>query len=189
MKKRLFLEKAGFVAVLIACGILIPMFSPLKLVLDPASFTLAVHVPIFVAMLISPVAALIVVVGTSLGFAFAGFSQVIVFRAVSHGVFALAGSLYLKDRPHTLSTFVSSQVFSLVIGIIHAGIEVTVVTFYAFTGTGVHFSTSSLLLLIGIGSLVHSMIDFGIALLILKPLTAQKQLRKFFVTSDIVKSI
>jgi niacin transporter len=45
-------------ALLSAIGIIIPMFSPIKLVIEPASFTFASHVPIFIAMFISPVVAI-----------------------------------------------------------------------------------------------------------------------------------
>ncbi len=37
---------------LIAVGIVIPLFSPVKIILEPASFTLASHVAIFIAMFI-----------------------------------------------------------------------------------------------------------------------------------------
>ena len=53
---------------LCAIGILIPMVSPIKITLDPASFTLASHVPVFMAMFISPVVGIFVAVGTTLGF-------------------------------------------------------------------------------------------------------------------------
>lgn len=41
-------------ALLIAMGILIPMISPLKIILEPASFTLASHVATMIAMFLSP---------------------------------------------------------------------------------------------------------------------------------------
>ena len=68
-------------ALLCAIGIVIPMFAP-KIILEPASFTLASHVPIFIALFISPPVALAVSVGTTLGFFFAGFPIVVVLRAV-----------------------------------------------------------------------------------------------------------
>lgn len=40
-------------ALLIGLGILIPMVMP-KIVIGPASFTLASHVPVFIAMFFSP---------------------------------------------------------------------------------------------------------------------------------------
>ena len=55
-------------ALLCAVGILIPMFSPIKITIEPASFTLASHVAIFLAMFVSPSIAVAVSVGTTLGF-------------------------------------------------------------------------------------------------------------------------
>ena len=47
-------------ALLSAIGILIPIIMPFKITIEPASFTLASHVPMFIAMYISPVVAIIV---------------------------------------------------------------------------------------------------------------------------------
>ena len=60
-------------ALLCAIGIIIPIISPLKITLEPASFTLASHVAIFIAMFISPASALFVAAGTAAGFMIAGF--------------------------------------------------------------------------------------------------------------------
>ena len=54
-------------ALLCAMGI-IPIFSPIKIIFEPASFTLASHVAIFIAMFISLRTALFVTIGTTLGF-------------------------------------------------------------------------------------------------------------------------
>ncbi|MGL5641117.1 MAG: hypothetical protein ACRDDM_02550, partial [Paraclostridium sp.] len=74
-------------ALLCTLGIIIPMFSPIKLILEPASFTLASHVPIFIAMFISPSTAIFVTLGSTIGFLLGGFPIVIVFRALSHLIF------------------------------------------------------------------------------------------------------
>ncbi len=71
-------------AMLSAIGIIIPLFSPVKILLEPASFTLASHVAIYIAMFISPGVALSVAAGTTLGFLLAGFPPVVVVRAASH---------------------------------------------------------------------------------------------------------
>ena len=54
-------------ALLTALAILIPQVMP-KIVIPPASFTLASHVPIMIGMLISPVGAVIVAFGSTIGF-------------------------------------------------------------------------------------------------------------------------
>ena len=78
-------------ALLCAVGILIPMFSPIKITLDPASFTLASHVALFLAMFVSPGVAVAVSIGTTLGFFLAGFPITVVLRAASKIVFAVVG--------------------------------------------------------------------------------------------------
>ncbi|MCY1713474.1 hypothetical protein [Caproiciproducens galactitolivorans] len=162
-------------ALLCAIGIVIPMFAP-KIILEPASFTLASHVPIFIALFISPPVALAVSVGTTLGFFFAGFPIVVVLRALSHVLFALIGALLLKKNTSLLSSFAKSAGFGLLLSAIHAVSEITVVTLFYF---GNHMPTSyyahgyftSVLLLVGLGTLIHSMIDFGISIFVWKPLS------------------
>lgn len=162
-------------ALLCAIGILIPIFSPVKISLEPASFTLASHVAIFLAMFISPLSAVFVTIGTTLGFFFAGFPPVIVARAASHIVFATIGALLLKRRPAIIDSFKKATVFSLGMALIHAVCEVIVVLpFYflnlmssAFYDKGLFVSV---ILLVGVGTIVHSMVDFYIAYIIWRPI-------------------
>ena len=56
-------------ALLIAMGIIIPMVMP-RITIGPASFTLASHVPVFIAMFISPVVAIAVSLGKVLVFSY-----------------------------------------------------------------------------------------------------------------------
>jgi niacin transporter len=163
-------------ALLCAIGILIPIISPLKITLEPASFTLASHVAIFIAMFISPATAIFVAAGTTAGFFLAGFPLVIVLRAGMHLVFASAGAIYLKKYPDTLKSFKSSQVFSLAIALIHGISEVLIVMpFYFGNGMATAYYTKgfvvSVLLLVGVGTVIHSMVDFYLAQAIWKPVT------------------
>jgi niacin transporter len=166
-------------ALLIAIGVVIPLFSPIKVILEPASFTLASHVAIFVGMFISPGVAVAVSIGTTAGFFLGGFAPVIVLRAASHVVFAFIGAMYLqKYRNNILDYPIRSQLFSLVIGIIHTVCEIAVVTwFYVGGSMGVQYYQQgfirSIVLLLGLGGLVHSMVDFAIALVIVKVLFKQ----------------
>jgi niacin transporter len=165
-------------ALLIAVGILIPMFSPVKIILEPASFTLASHVAIFIAMFISPWAAVTVALGTTLGFFLGGFPLIIVLRAASHVVFASLGAWYLKKHPELIHQPAQSQIFSFSIGVVHTVCEVAVVTLFYFGG---NMSTAyyqqgffqSVILLLGLGGLLHSMLDFAIALVVVKVLSTQ----------------
>ncbi len=175
MKRDTKLQTMVVAALLCAIGIVIPMFAP-KIVLEPASFTLASHVPIFIALFISPPVALAVSIGTTIGFLFAGFPVVIVLRALTHVIFATAGAFILKKKPNMLITFAGSAAFGLFMAVIHAFCEVAVVTFFYF-GNGMskenyaHGYFFSVVLLLGVGTIVHSMIDFGIAVFVWRSLS------------------
>lgn len=175
-------------ALLIALGIVIPMFMP-RVTVEPASFTLASHVPVMLAMFISPAVAAAVAVGTTIGFLFSA-TPVIVVRAATHLVFAFFGALYLKKRPQVLMHPVRSQVFSLAIAFLHAACEVLAVTAFFMAGVmGESYYTHgfmySVMLMVGVGGMVHSMVDFLIALVIMRVLMQQKQLRPMFVTGQL----
>lgn len=126
-------------ALLIGLGILIPMVMP-KIVIGPASFTLASHVPVFIAMFFSPVVALAVVLGTTFGF-FISTTPIIALRAFSHLIFALIGASYLQKHPELVLkngkfTLANGrfQIFNLVIGVIHAAAEMLVVSVFLLYG-------------------------------------------------------
>ena len=98
MNSKLNTKEVIMAALLCAIGIMIPMISPIKIVLEPASFTLASHVAIFIAMFISTKVALLVTVGTTIGFFIGGFPIVVVARALSHLVFVILGMSLIKNK-------------------------------------------------------------------------------------------
>jgi niacin transporter len=157
-------------AMLCAIGIVIPMFAP-KIVLPPVSFTLASHVPIFIAMFISPPIAIAVSIITTIGFFFSGTPIVIVIRAATHVIFAIVGALVLKKNGNILLTVKGSTGFALLIAVIHAVAEVIAVTlFFMATGSINNTYLTTVIVGVGLGTIIHSSIDFAIALLVWKPL-------------------
>lgn len=162
-------------AVLCAVGIFIPMISPLKIVIEPASFTLASHVAVFIAMLISPGVAAGVAVGTALGFLLGGFPITIVARAASHLVFAFGGAVFLKKRPHALDSSKKVILFSFAVSIVHAICEVGVVLPFYLGGQATNGILYQVFVLVGVGTVVHSMIDFYLAYFIWR--TLEKNVR------------
>lgn len=161
-------------ALLCAVGILIPMTFP-KIQIGPASFTLASHVPIYIAMFISPTVAVSVAVITGFGFLFAGFIPVIVLRAFSHLIFVLIGSYLLKKNGTLLNNFKTASLYYLGISFIHAIAEVIVVSFFYFGGkvSAAYLENGyvlSVLVLVGFGGLIHSMVDLSIATFVWKPI-------------------
>jgi niacin transporter len=164
-KKSLLLCIGGLLS---AIGIVIPMIAP-KIVIEPASFTLASHVAVFIAMFISPVMAASVALISGIGFLLAGFPLVVVLRALSHLVFAILGAYLIKRNNNMLLSPKTLIPFALLISIIHAICEVTVTSLYYFS-TGKTTSTYYLLGLVGIGTIIHSMVDFSIATAVWIPL-------------------
>jgi niacin transporter len=167
--------KLTITGILIAIGLIIPMFSPVKILIEPASFTLASHVAIFIAMFISPAVAVSVAVGTTLGFLLGGFPIIIVFRAATHVIFALFGSLYIHKISKERLSVIKLRIFSFCIAAIHAVGELVVVSIFYFGGNISpahieHGFITSVLLLVGLGTVIHSMIDFEIAHVIILPI-------------------
>ncbi|MEG0327010.1 MAG: hypothetical protein RR565_00250 [Erysipelothrix sp.] len=153
-------------AILIALGIVIPMLMP-KLVIGPASYTPASHVPVFVAMFVSPAVAVAVVLGTAWGFLIST-TPVIAMRALSHIVFALLGALYIQKNRQKLSDKKTMLKFNIIIGLIHASVEcISVLPFYFSGSMAQNIYQSgffySIIILIGFGGFIHSLVDFIIA--------------------------
>lgn len=159
---------------LCAIGLLVPMFMP-KLVLGPMSFTIASHVAIFLAMFITPALALAVCIGTTLGF-FITTPFIIALRAASHIVFAIIGAFVIKKFPHVIESTVPAMILNIFLSFIHAVSEVAVVSPFFFAGEMFNSEqltagfVSSVLILIGGGTFIHSIIDCIIALCVWKPL-------------------
>ena len=164
-------------SLLIAIGIIIPMVSPIKVVIEPMSFTLASHVAIMIAMFISPISALAVAVGTTLGFFLAGFPIAVVLRALSHVIWAFAGAYYIYKHVEIFESPVKSIVFNLVIAVMHAVLEmIVVVPFYM--GTDANAFMYMVFGLVGVGTIVHSFVDFVISLVVWNALCKSESISK-----------
>ncbi|EOW1932419.1 hypothetical protein ACNZ6L_002144 [Enterococcus faecalis] len=161
-------------ALLIAMGIIIPMVMP-RITIGPASFTLASHVPVFIAMFISPVVAIAVSLGTGFVF-FLSATPIIALRALSHLIFAVIGAVILQKHPEILInkegkfTLLNGklQLFNVGIGVIHSAAELVVVSVFYTMGNlpGTYYTAGfmySIFLLMGVGGLIHSLVDFSIA--------------------------
>lgn len=169
-------------ALLIALGILIPMVMP-KIVIGPASYTLGSHVPAMIAMFFSPLMAIFVALGTAIGF-FLTLPPIIGLRALSHLVFVTVGAFYLQKNPQLIQHPLKLQVFNFVLAVIHASFEVVVVFAFAYFGNVANttFDRHYLIFLfgmIGLGGLIHSMIDFNIAYIVARSIQKQANIPVF----------
>ncbi|MBM7636688.1 hypothetical protein [Streptococcus saliviloxodontae] len=153
-------------AILTAFGILIPLIMPVKVIIGPASFTLASHVPLFLAIFISPFVTILVGLGTAFGFLLAGFPIVIVLRALSHLLFAIIAAIVIKKYPNCLQNPMRCFLFAVLVNLLHGLAEFAVVYLLTVTSTSSLTYLLSLLILIGLGSLVHGTIDFYLAYLL-----------------------
>ena len=153
-------------ALLIAFGIIIPtVFKPLQVQLPPAfTATIGAHVPIFIAMCISPMSGVCTAIGTTLGFLFSGIPFVVVARAASHIFFVLLGAYLIKHKKKLWLVGVACAV-------VHALFEA--LTVYLFFMLGITPSDSGLYLAYttGVGTFIHHAIDFFIAVLLIKAMS------------------
>ena len=168
-------KKLTAAALLTAIGMLIPLVMP-SIVIEPAgSYTLVSHVPLFIAMMISPSMAVAVSIGTIIGFQFKLGLLGVTLRAASHLIFASVGSLYLKHWPETLSSPLRIHLFSVLIAFLHAAFEFAIASVFFIYGQGGQMKTMlDVLLFVGLGTIIHSLIDFEIALGVFKGLRLQK---------------
>jgi len=181
-KNTVRIQRMCVAALLCAIAILIPMISPVKIQLGPMSFTLGSHVAIFIAMFISPAVAL--TVGATLGFLLAGFPPVVVLRALSQVVFVAIGAFLLAKKPAVMKNGLSIFLFGLVMGVIHGVLEAVVVTAFWFSGMTMEGTfVSTVLGLVGVGTVVHSMVDYYLALLIWQPVSRAAKLPASFTFS------
>lgn len=158
---------------LCALGIMIPMFAP-KILMPPATFTLASHVPIFIAMFISPPIAIAVELATSIGFLINGLPLYVFYRALSQLIFVILGAFILKKNGNILLSLKSTVLFAVFISIVHAIAEVLVITWFFWGGDLSAYEDKGYLLavigLVGVGTFIHSIVDFSIAIAVWKPL-------------------
>lgn len=178
------IQMMSITAMLIALGVLIPMYSPVKIILEPMSFTLGSHIAIMIAMFVSPLSALGVALGTTAGFYLAGFTLPVVLRALTHVIWAYAGALYLKKHPDLFRSPAKTFVFNLAAALVHALLEVLIVM-PLYIGYDASQLFYLLFVLVGIGSVVHSTVDFVLSLAVWKAVTASASIRAIAVIKHI----
>ena len=166
-------QKLTLTAVLAAIGMLLP-FSPLRLIIPPGmTITVALHVPIFIAMFISPWSAVsVVLMQTAVFFPLLG--PAVGLRSLSHLIFAVAGSIYIRKRGIP-KTIIGSAAFCMALAVIHAIAEILVIAVLFFPSPEVllyhdaYFTSpiTHLGIAVGLGTIIHSTIDYMLAMIIL----------------------
>lgn len=174
MKSHKHMQVLVLASLLIAVGTVVPMLMP-KIIIGPMSFTLASHVAVMVAIFISPNVAIAVALGTTLGFFMAGFPFVVVMRALTHVIWAFIGAKYAQKNPQIFEKPFKTLQFNLMIAFIHALSEmIIVIPFYYGNGMDIQTFAYMVFGLVGIGTIVHSSIDFCITLPVWKALSQSR---------------
>lgn len=156
------IRKLTYAGLLTALAIVIPLtFGFLKIQAGPFSATLAAHVPLFIAMLLGPFAAVMVGAGSALGFLVSA-PAVVAARAFMHTFVGLAGALLIKKG-------VSFSKVVLITAPIHAILEAIAVIPFGFT-------MYKVLVVVGVGSFLHHMVDGIIAFALVKALAKNLRL-------------
>lgn len=155
-------------ALLIAIGILIPMVFtglPFRIILGPYSATLMAHVPVILAMFISPTTAIFASVGTTIGFFFTA-PFIVAVRAASHIVFAILGAFWIQKGMRAIP-------LGFLTGLIHGVLEGIVVLIFFAGGLSeptAGYSILALTVITIVGTIVHHCVDFAIAYVVGKAL-------------------
>lgn len=171
-------------AFLMALAIIIPMVS-IKIEIPPMSFTLGSHIAIFIAIFISPAVAVAVELGATLGFFLAGFPPVVVARAFVQIVFVVIGAYWLKKNPTLFKKMSSIILFGVVTGVLHGFFEVLAcLPFY--TNLNTMEVIQILVLLVGVGTLVHSLVDYFLSLVLWKALLASPSIKRVSLVKEIL---
>lgn len=169
------IQKMTISALLMSIALLIPMISPIKIMIEPASFTLGSHIAIMIAMMISPSVALAVELGATLGFFIAGFPIVVVLRAFSQVLFVASGAYILQHKPDLFKNVFKMILFIMFTGLIHALCEVGVsLPFYL--GSDSNTLLYNVFGLVGVGTFVHHCIDYTLSILVWKVLIRSKSI-------------
>lgn len=145
-------------ALLISLSILIPMVfgnTPLKIYIPPFSATLGSHIPMFIGMFLGPFEAIVIGIGSAIGFMLAMGNPVIALRAASHIIVGyISAKMILKKMSYTKAVVFTAPIHGLLEGLV-------VLLLTPASGWTFVWVTA-------IGTLFHHLVDAAISLPIIK---------------------
>lgn len=163
-------KKIVVAAALTAISIIIPAVCP-KIVFPPFTATFMAHVPIMLAICISTDIAVMVTLGTSVGFFFAFPSLPFGYiRSFSHIFFVMVACYLLNKK-------VNIFLIIILTGIIHALSEMVLIILLFLPG---ELEANSIIITLFICTLSHHIVDSLIASLIIIPLKKAKLIKRNF---------
>lgn len=176
MKQKIKTHDLVISALLIAIGILIPSIftgPPFRIIAGPYTATLMAHVPVIIAMFISPQVAVFTAIGTTIGFFFTA-APVVAVRAASHIVFALIGAFSLVKGMKIIPV-------CGITGLIHAFLEgFVIIVFFAMGWDSPKEGYSNIYMFwitVG-GTFAHHIVDFIISYVVINALSKAKLMKR-----------
>jgi niacin transporter len=169
MESKNKVRKMIFAALLTAISVIIPLqFGFLKIYLGPFTATVGAHVPMFLAMLISPAVAVFVGIGSALAF-FITSLPVVGARALSHIVVGYIGAKIFTKTDNIKKAMLFTAP-------IHGILEGLVVLPFGYT-----FTDGALIVLVG--TIIHHLIDGSLSIVISKSLAKArgKEVKEIFL--------
>ena len=143
-------KKMVLAGLLVALAIIIPVqFGFLKIVLGPFSATLCSHVPMFLSMLISPVVAIVVGIGSGLGFFITGLPPYIAARALMHAPVGFIGAKIVQKEKNFKKAMVITAP-------LHGILEALIVIPFGF-------NLYEMLVVVALGTIIHHAMDAAIS--------------------------
>ena len=148
-------KKIVLAGLLVALARIIPVqFGFLKIVLGPFSATLCSHVPMFLSMLISPVVAIVVGIGSGIGFFITGLPPYIAARALMHAPVGFIGAKIVQKEKNFKKAM-------LITAPLHGILEALIVIPFGF-------NLYEMLVVVALGTIIHHAMDAVISFVLCK---------------------
>ena len=166
------IKQMVYAGLLTALAIIIPIqFGFLKIIIPPFTATLAAHVPMMLSMLISPAVAIVVGIGSTIGFLISGTPAPVIARAATHIVVGYIGAkIIMKNQSYIKAAVITAP--------IHGLLEMIVVI--PFIG----FNMYQLLIVTAVGAILHHSVDSVIAYSIVKAVAKSRKKDIYNVFGD-----
>ncbi len=163
-------KRLTLVALLTSLAIVIPFAVFFKVVVPPFSATLGSHVPMFISMLLGPEAAVMVGLGSALGF-FLTLGPIIGARAAMHIIVGIVGARLIRKG-------MSFPKVAAITAPIHGLLEMLVVIPF------VDFDVYKILVITGIGTVLHHAVDAFIAYVVVNILQKSETISTVFIDNS-----
>lgn len=164
-------KKLTIAALLTSLAIVIPFAVFFKVIIPPFTATLGSHTPMFLSMLLGPGVAIMVGLGSALGF-FLVLGPIVGARAAMHIIVGVIGAKLIQKG-------MSFGKVAIITAPIHGLLEVLVVIPF------VSFDAYNLFVITGIGTMLHHAVDASIAYVIIRILQRSKTTSSVFLDNKV----